>query len=69
MERQQFQSSSILAVGYDPIQEVLEVEFVKTGLYQYMNVPAFIYEQLMTAPSVGIYFNANVKDQFACSRM
>lgn len=68
MERQAVSSSTIMSVGFDPATEVLEIEFHKSGLYQYFNVPLGIYEALMAAPSQGVFFNANIKDQFAYER-
>jgi hypothetical protein len=67
MEREAVSSSSIASVGYDPGSETLEVEFVKSGrVYQYLNVPQFMYDRLMQAPSIGIFFNAEIKDGYAC---
>lgn len=68
MDRQYVQSSNLVSVGYDPEAETLEVEF-KGGIYQYYNVPQMIFDQLMAAPSHGIYFNANIRNAFACSRI
>jgi KTSC domain len=68
MERQAVSSSNIASVGYDPNSETLEVEFLKSGkVYEYYNVPAFMYERLMEAPSVGVFFNAEIKNTYACS--
>lgn len=68
MERQAVSSSNIASIGYDPDSETLEVEFLKSGrVYQYSNVPLFMYERLMQAPSVGIFFNAEIKDSYPCS--
>jgi hypothetical protein len=55
-------------VGYDPDTEILEIEFLKDGrIYQYYNVPEFMFERLLEAPSVGVFFNAEIKNDFACS--
>ncbi|PPT62024.1 KTSC domain-containing protein [Xanthomonas arboricola] len=65
MEREAVISSNIASIGYDPISETLEVEFVKTGkVYEYYNVQQFIYDQLMAAPSVGQFFNASIKGSY-----
>lgn len=68
MDRQSVQSSNLVSVGYDPETETLEIEF-KGGVYQYFNVPQFIFEQLMSAPSHGVFFNANIRNAFACARI
>ena len=68
MERDTVSSSNLASVGYDPGSETLEVEFLKSGrVYQYLNVPQFMYDRLMEAPSVGVFFNAEIKDSYACA--
>lgn len=69
MERRQVSSSSIASIGYDEVTQTLEVEFVDSSIYQYLNVPAQIFDELMAAPSQGIFLNANVKDQYAYERL
>ena len=69
MERQPVSSSTIASVGFDGSSETLEIEFHKTGLYQYFNVPAVLYEAMMAAPSQGVFFNANIKNQFPYERL
>lgn len=69
MERQSVSSSNIAAVGYDAGSETLEIEFNNGRTYQYYNVPEFMYENLMAAPSVGIYFNAEIKNAYTCSQI
>jgi hypothetical protein len=67
MEREAVSSSNIASIGYEPGGETLEVEFVKSGrVYQYLNVPQFMYDRLMQAPSIGIFFNAEIKDNYSC---
>lgn len=68
MERQAVSSSTIASIGYDPATEILEIEFHKTGIYHYFNVPEAVHESLMTAQSHGIFFNSNIKGQFAYER-
>jgi hypothetical protein len=68
MEREPVSSSNIISIGYDPDSETLEIEF-KGGIYQYFNVPQFIHERLMIADSIGRFFNAEIKDLYACSKL
>ncbi len=42
-------SSNLVSVGYNPDSETLEIEFKSTGIYEYYNVPQFMYERLMQA--------------------
>ncbi len=69
MDRVPVSSSNLLSVGYDPSAETLEVEFKNQTIYQYYNVPLVMYEQLMQAPSIGAFFNANIRNAYASSRV
>ena len=70
MQRQNVDSSNLHSVGYDPDAHVLEVAFkdFKTGnvraVWQYLNVPKHVFDDLLTAPSVGKWFNEHVKSVF-----
>ena len=68
MERDAVSSSNLASVGYNPDSETLEVEFAKTGkVYEYYNVPQFMFDRLMDAPSVGVFFNAEIKSAYSCN--
>ncbi len=54
-------SSNVAEVGYDADTKTLEVAFIKGGVYQYLGVPASIYNELLVAPSVGHYLDVRVK--------
>lgn len=69
MEREPVNSSNVASIGYDPGSETLEVEFKNTGVYQYLNVPQFMWERLMQADSIGRFFNAEVKNAFPCVKL
>ncbi len=58
------ESNYLRSVGYDSSSQVLEIEFRKGDVYQYIDVPPEIYTELMNAPSHGRYFNANIKDVY-----
>jgi hypothetical protein len=61
MTRISVQSSNLSSVGYDSENQILEIEFKKSGIYQYFKVPVNIYNGLMNASSHGEYFNAEIK--------
>ncbi|MBK6659502.1 MAG: KTSC domain-containing protein [Proteobacteria bacterium] len=65
MERTPVTSTNILSVGYDPDQEILEIEFISGTVYQYSGVPNAVYEGILTADSKGKYFHSNVKNAYA----
>ena len=64
MRRRPVESSVVRAVGYDPAERTLEVEFHTDRVYRYFVVPQRVYDALLTAPSVGRYFNENVRDRY-----
>jgi len=64
MERQSVKSSNLSSIGYDEENEILEVEFNHGGIYQYFDVPSDVYEELMNADSHGVYFSANIKNDY-----
>ena len=57
MDRQFVKSSNIHSIGYDLESQTLEVKFKWGGLYHYFNVEEYEFVELMTASSVGKYFN------------
>ena len=65
ISRQPVSSSDIASFGYDPENEILEIEFHATGVYRYFSVPAEIFETLRSTPSPGKFFLKNIKGKFA----
>lgn len=61
MNRFPVTSSNLSAVGYDPASGSLEIAFKKGGVYHYFDVSRPIYEGLVSAPSLGRFFDINVK--------
>lgn len=61
MEKHEVESSVIGAVGHS---RVLEIEFESGRVYQYYDVPKRIYAEMLSAPSKGKYFNANIRGKF-----
>jgi hypothetical protein len=66
MRRYRVKSSSIVSVGYDAKNAILELEFGEGRLYQYFDVPRATYEALLRAPSVGRFVNTGIKGVFRC---
>lgn len=64
MERIPVTSSNVAEVGYDVSTMTLEVAFHSGGVYQYFDVPEMIYQEMMSADSVGKYLNVNVKNSY-----
>lgn len=57
MQRKPVQSSKLASVGYDPDIATLEIEFHKGKIYQYLKVSEEVFQNLMSAPSKGEYFD------------
>ncbi|WP_366512705.1 KTSC domain-containing protein [Lunatimonas sp.] len=57
-------SSNIAAVGYDKEARILEIEFHHGAIYQYVDVPEKVYEELMGSPAIGAYFMNEIKRKF-----
>lgn len=60
-----FRSSSFIRnVSWDPNSEVLLLQFTSGSTWAYHGVPQHIYESLVRSPSVGEYFNKNVRNKY-----
>ena len=69
MKRKAVKSSDIVSIGYDKEVSILEVEFRRENIYQYVNVPENVFKELMTAGSIGTYFNSYIRDQYPNSQV
>ena len=63
----QVESSHISDVDYE--DGVLTIQFKDGGTYNYFDVPAGIYQEMVSAPSVGRFFKDNVKGTFEFERI
>ena len=54
------ESSLIKSVDYDPHKKVLEIKFNNKAVYEYYNVPEYVYHELISAESHGQYANRNI---------
>lgn len=69
MDRQAVSSSNIAAIGYDGDSATLEVEFNNGAVYQYFDVPEHVFNDFLSADSVGAYLANNIKGQYRYSRV
>jgi len=69
MERKRLNASNIRAVGYDPRNRVLEIEFSNGGISQYSGVSDEVHRRLMNSPSPGSYFHDNIEENHAVKRI
>ena len=69
MDRSAVASTNVLSIGYDEPSQTLEIEFASGTIYQYYNVGADLYHQLMQAPSKGQILNTYLKNAYPYSRV
>jgi KTSC domain-containing protein len=68
MRRQSVDSSAISSVGYDARRSMLEVEFRRGAVYDYLEVPPRVWKDLLKAPSKGRFFSQHIRGQFPVVR-
>ncbi|RQT78109.1 MULTISPECIES: KTSC domain-containing protein [Burkholderia cepacia complex] len=66
MEMIPVRSSAIRAVGYDQGSMRMRILFTQGHSYDFCRVPADVYRGLMSAPSMGSYYNNVIKDRYHC---
>lgn len=57
-------SCEIEWIGYEHKRNMLQVEFIVGAIYQYENVPETVYQEFLTAPSHGRFFESNIKNKY-----
>lgn len=55
------ESSNIAAIGHNPQTSILHVQFKGGKTYEYKNVNTELFQQLLTAESIGSFFAKNIK--------
>lgn len=56
-------SSMVKAAEYSPEKEILTITFNNNSKYEYENVTETLFKKLITAKSVGEYFDKYIKKQ------
>lgn len=69
MRLQLVDSEMLQYVGYDAKQKTLEVVFNSGERYQYLDVPASVYEELMSADSIGQYMHRHIIGHYDYQRV
>jgi hypothetical protein len=60
------QSTALKSVSYDEAEHALTATFRDSGrTYVYEDVPQELYDALLFADSIGAFFNAHIRDNFA----
>ena len=61
MKRTKVSSPNFVSIGYDEENEILEIELLNGGIYQYYAVPLSVYKGLMNILSRGTFFDMFLK--------
>jgi hypothetical protein len=61
--------SSLLKAAAYSTDETLQLEFRTGPVYCYFGVPSTIFQNLISAPSKGAYFNRNIRNSFRHQRV
>lgn len=69
MERYAVESTFAKSIGYDPSLQILEIETHGSAtahghIYQYQKVSVYTYAALISAASIGKYYNRYIKNHF-----
>lgn len=59
-------SSAIEAVGYDRPTRRMRIRFTGGNEYDFCGVPEHVYQDLLSASSIGAYYNEYIKDRYPC---
>ncbi len=62
-------SREIEWIGYEHKRNMLQVEFIVGSIYQYENVPETVYQEFLTAPSYGRFFESNIKNKYQARKI
>jgi hypothetical protein len=69
VERKRISSSKIRAVGYDPKNEVLEIEFNDGRVMAYSGVSPEVHRRFTNAPSPVSFFEDKIAEDYPARRV
>ncbi|MEA4956648.1 hypothetical protein SDC9_21525 [bioreactor metagenome] len=69
MDRIPVNSKNLASVGYDPITQTLEIEFLNKKIYHFYGVSNSDHEDLLSADSHETYFSNNIKDKYPYKKL
>jgi hypothetical protein len=64
IKRSPVKSSAIVSIGYNSERKILEIEYISGEVYDYLNVPENIFNELMQAESKGTFTNTQIKQHY-----
>lgn len=65
-----YDSTCFSAIGYSYSDEIFYCQFLEGGSeYIYLNVPPYVYDEIMSADSKGGYYNRKIKPYYDCMKL
>jgi hypothetical protein len=62
-------SSALTAAGYSKRLHIMEIEFTNGAVYRYLDVPAEVYRDFMSAGSKAQFYDWNIKGHYQSLRL
>lgn len=62
------ESSNVAGFGYEEASQTLTVGFKNGSMYDYFDVPVFVYESMKYAPSKGQFLTQEIKGNYRYAR-
>ena len=69
MHRIALDSRTLASAGYDDPSATMELEFVEGRVYRYFVVPRSVFDALLSADSVGRFFQEHIRDVYPYERI
>lgn len=69
MRRQSVKGMELRSIGYDKVNQVLEIEFHNGWIYQYFNVPAYVHKKLVLATSHDSFYKNFIKNVYSFTKV
>jgi KTSC domain len=69
MNRIALDSRTVASAGYDDRSATMELEFVEGRIYRYFVVPRSVFDALLSADSVGRFFQEHIRDVYPYERI
>ena len=66
LRRRPVSSRLVISAGYDPAKQTLDLELAPGRVYRYAGVPELVYQRFLRAPSLGAFYNAEIRDRYPC---
>jgi hypothetical protein len=62
-------SSTINGVGYDEASKTLAVDFQRTGIYHYLDVPLPVFKELEASTSIGSFIMQKIGPKYKYTKI